>query len=74
VFIYTVQAYRWGDRDNHSYIVGVYESKHKAISVARAEAEWRGGKYTCQVRKWKFGLDHTNGSPGMPSEEVPVDE
>lgn len=44
--LYVVQMYRWGDFDSHSYVLGVYDKKHKAQSEAVKEFENRGcGKY-----------------------------
>ena len=50
--VYTVHAYRWGDRERHSYTVGVYSKKHAALKAAETEEEWRGGKYRCEVLEW----------------------
>ena len=50
--IYTVHAYRWGDRENHSYSVGVYGKKHAALKAAETEEDYRGGKYECEVLEW----------------------
>ena len=56
--IYAVTAYRWGDLDGHSYLVGVYGKKQAALDAARLEQEYRGGKYECEViqtvvvKKW----------------------
>jgi hypothetical protein len=47
--IYTVQAYKYGQRDGHSYIVGVYTRKHAALKAADAEEVYRGNKYICEV-------------------------
>lgn len=47
--IYIVTAYRWGDREQHSYNLGVFTHKSKAISCADSHAQWRGGKYACVV-------------------------
>lgn len=54
--VYTVHAYRWGEPDNHSYIVGVYPKKHAALKAADTEEEYRGGnKYACEVLEWALG-------------------
>ena len=50
--VYTVHAYRWGDRDCHSYSVGVYSKKHAALTAAQTEWDYRGGKYECEVLEW----------------------
>lgn len=50
--VYTVHAYRWGDRECHSYSVGVYSKKHAALKAAQTESDYRGGKYECEVLEW----------------------
>ena len=50
--VYTVRACRWGDRETHSYIVGVYQKKHAAVKAADIEGEFRGGKYECEILEW----------------------
>ena len=50
--VYTVHACQHGDRELHSYIVGVYSSKELAIEASGAETEWRGGKYVCEIIEW----------------------
>lgn len=47
--VYVVIARRWGDPESHAYLVGVYEKKHAALEAAEKEADWRGGKYGCEV-------------------------
>ena len=46
---YVVTAYRWGCDDDHSYVLGVFSKKHKAIQVADSHRDYRGGKYACVV-------------------------
>lgn len=49
-FVYVVTMYRWGDRENHSYVHGVFSKKKKALDEAQAEKEYRGGnKYYPEV-------------------------
>jgi len=50
--IYTVHAYRWGDRECHSYTVGVFGKKNAALKAAETEEDYRGGKYECEVLEW----------------------
>ena len=71
--VYTVHAYRWGDRDNHSYTVGVYSKKHAAMKAAEAEKDWRGGKYECEVLEWTLdsGIE---GRMDGPKTIVPLPE
>lgn len=50
--VYTVNAYRFGNRERHSYCVGVYSKKRAALAAAVMEEDYRGGKYECEVLKW----------------------
>ena len=47
--IFVVTAYRWGSKEGHSYVVGVFDTEELAIAQAKMEKEWRGGKYECEV-------------------------
>jgi len=47
--LYVVEALRWGDRERHSYIVGVFSHMNLAQDAAEYEADYRGGKYECVV-------------------------
>ena len=47
--VYVVTMYRWGNRENHSYVVGVYSSNESAIEAAKCEANSRGGKYEAEI-------------------------
>src|SRR6266852_8420901 len=47
--VYPVTAYRWSDRENHSYFIGVYAKKAAALKAADKEEAYRGGKYGCEV-------------------------
>ena len=48
--IYVVTMYRWGNKESHSYIHGVYDKKELAIKEAEAEQANRGGsKYLPEV-------------------------
>lgn len=47
--IFVVTAYRWGDKEGHSYVVGVFDTAELAIAQAKLEKEWLGGKYECEV-------------------------
>lgn len=46
---YVVNAYRWGERENHSYFVGICNRKEKAIKMAKEHEGDRGLKYECEV-------------------------
>ena len=49
--VYVVEALRWGDRENHSYVVGVYHAEIDAQKAADLEDLNRGGKYVCDISK-----------------------
>lgn len=52
--IYVVTAYKWGDRENHSYTCGVFGLKDSAIKCAEMQADYRGGKYSCHVEEFEL--------------------
>ena len=47
--VYVVEALRFGDRERHSYVVGVYSNKEYAEAAVESETDWRGGKYECVI-------------------------
>lgn len=49
--VYVVIAYRWGQRENHSYTLGVFNQEDTAIKCADSHTEYRAGKYACVVEK-----------------------
>ena len=55
VIIYVVTAYRYGDRDKHSYVVGAYDNLVDANTQARREEMYRGGKYECEIDQIPLG-------------------
>ena len=64
--VYVVTMYRWGDRECHSYLLGVYSIKTKAEKAALTEKDFRGGnKYYPEI------LEITvNGPPDMRTFKV----
>ena len=62
--VYTVHAYRFGDRDKHSYIVGVYSSPEKALKEAELEELNRRGEYVCEVIEWEIDSRIDEDNPG----------
>ena len=64
--VYTVHAYRWGDRERHSYSVGVYSKKHAALKAAQTESGYRGGKYECEVLEWTLDIGTEGGHETKP--------
>lgn len=49
--LYVVEALRGGDREAHSYVLGIWDNLEAAKDAARRHVEHRGGKYTCQVNQ-----------------------
>lgn len=47
--VFVVVAYRYGLRDDHSYVVGVFKDVGLAIQAAKDHVQHRGGKYACEV-------------------------
>lgn len=66
--IYIVTAYRWGDRESHSYNLGVFQKKHKAKKVADEHSMYRGGKYACVVDSCI--LNHFNNGDDNYTSEI----
>lgn len=46
---YVVTAYRWGQRNAHSYVVGSFSDLNRAKQCADEHVDYRGGKYACEV-------------------------
>ena len=49
MIVYPVIASRFGMREKHSYLVGIYSNKTTAMLVADTEEADRAGKYVCEV-------------------------
>ena len=47
--VFVVEALRWGSRENHSYVVGAFDSLDDAAEACVVEEAWRGGKYVCVI-------------------------
>ena len=47
--IYVVTMYRWGNRENHSYLLSVWSKKQKALDECKKEEDYRGGKYMGEI-------------------------
>jgi hypothetical protein len=47
--VYVVEALRYGNRERHSYVLGVFQDVFEAAKVAVAHEYWRGGKYECAI-------------------------
>jgi|WetSurMetagenome_2_1015567.scaffolds.fasta_scaffold08132_7 hypothetical protein len=44
-WVYVVTMYRWGNYENHSYVLGVFDTNIKAKNAGKREEKFRGGKY-----------------------------
>jgi hypothetical protein len=49
---YVVTMHRWGDHENHSYVLGVWSYPILARSHGLTEESLRGGKYKHEVTEW----------------------
>lgn len=47
--LFVVEALRGGDREDHTYVVGVFDNLHDACEACVVEEMWRGGKYECFI-------------------------
>ena len=47
--MYIVTAYRYSDREKHSYVVAVCDSEEIARQLADREENNRAGKYECEI-------------------------
>lgn len=52
--LFVVTMYRWGERENHSYVLGVFDDKEKADSAGTNESEQRDGKYDMEIIRFKL--------------------
>ena len=59
--IYCVTMYRYGDKEKHSYLLGVYSSFKEALYSAKLEESYRGGKYLSEIRKLMLDCDIYRG-------------
>lgn len=51
--VFVTTMYRYGDREKHSYVLGVWSSSEVAMQAGQTEALWRAGKYEPEVTEWK---------------------
>jgi hypothetical protein len=54
--VYVVTAYRYGDHEKHSYVVGAYTTIKKAMFAKEGEERYRGGKYECEIVDMKLNF------------------
>ena len=46
---YLIIAYRWANRNDHSYEIGYFGELNEATKKAEQETYFRAGKYSCVV-------------------------
>lgn len=56
MYLYVVTAYRYGNREKHSYVVGVFDTELEAVEVAEEIPEERAGKYYAEVIKLQLNV------------------
>jgi hypothetical protein len=67
--MFAVTAYRFGDKELHSYFVGMFNTIDRAKKAAADETEWRGGKYYCEILSMRVNETHRefrNVAQGLP--------
>lgn len=47
--VFVVEMLRWGERELHSYVEGVFDTEEQALMAASDAEEDRGGKYVAEV-------------------------
>jgi len=51
---YVVTMRRYGDREKHSYIIGVFTNEWRATVAGSTEENMRGGKYSADIEKFRL--------------------
>lgn len=49
--LYIVIAYRWGNMDNSSHLVGIFNKKDRALKEAANKEKESGFKYSCLIQE-----------------------
>jgi len=55
--LYVVHMLRYGDREKHSYILGVFDKMHHAQQAGAAEQAYRGNKYSPDIVECVLNAD-----------------
>ena len=58
--LYLVEARRLGNRESHTYPLGIFTELEKAISVAEFETNERGGVYNAVVSEIELNYDYSD--------------
>ncbi len=70
--VYVATMYRYGEKENHNYIIGVYTTRNIAIHNGNAEILWRGFKYYPEVVEVE--LDKPNDIDNFPNVVVTIEQ
>lgn len=54
--MFVVEMLRWGDRESHSYVIGIFSTKELAESAGKAEQIWRDNKYEYAISEFNVDL------------------
>jgi len=49
---------RWGDREKHSYVIGVFDDLIQAKDVGELEKTYRGGKYKPDIKDFVLNKEY----------------
>ena len=61
--VFVTTMYRYGNRELHSYVLGVWSTREIAMQAGETEALWRGGKYEPEVTEWKVDANEFDDMP-----------
>ena len=59
--VYVVTMYRYGDREKHSYVLGVFSTAEMAKKWGEDDEIFRGGKYKHEITS--FFIDNPSIDP-----------
>lgn len=72
--IYTVTMYRYGDRDRHSYVLGVFTDKKVALETADDEVTHRHCNYLPHVQEWEVNTKRSKTVLALPNQSLRLEE
>lgn len=58
--LYIVKMNRWGDPENHSYVIGVFSTKELAEQSGQDEEQYRGGKYEAWIKECELDKNYSS--------------
>lgn len=64
--VYVTTMYRYGNREKHSYVLGVWSDQDTALRAGNTEALWRGDKYEPEVTEWVVGANEFDNLQEKP--------